>query len=216
MGRYSSAILPVLVLASAISADAAFARSRLTQDADTLVPIVEASPVLAPFQHVRFCLRYPDDCKSNVTENERIDLSDDTLKLLDHVNRDVNAAINPIAKGYGSNVQDGWTISPSMGDCNDYAVTKRHELLQNGLPAKALRLSVVQTASGIGHLVLVVVTTKGNLVLDNLTETIRSWQNTNYRWLKIQSAMDARFWYEVKAPNANVSQANRSFRVADR
>jgi predicted transglutaminase-like cysteine proteinase len=216
MARYISAILPILVLAGAISADTAVARSRLTQDTDTLAPIVEASPVLAPFQHVRFCLRYPDDCKSNVTENERIDLNDDTLKLLDHVNRDVNAAINPMAKGYGSNVQDGWTISPNMGDCNDYAVTKRHELLQNGLPAKALRLSVVQTASGIGHLVLVVVTTKGNLVLDNLTETIRSWQNTSYHWLKIQSATDARFWYEVKAPNATVSQAYRSFQVADR
>jgi predicted transglutaminase-like cysteine proteinase len=216
MARYSSAILPILVLVSAISADTAVARSRLTQDTDTAAPIVEASPVLAPFQHVRFCLRYPDECKSNVTENERIDLSDDTLKLLDHVNRDINAAINPMTKGYGSNVQDGWTISPSMGDCNDYAVTKRHELLQSGLPAKALRLSVVQTASGIGHLVLVVVTTKGNLVLDNLTENIRSWQNTNYRWLKIQSATDARFWYEVKAPNATVSQADRSFQVADR
>jgi predicted transglutaminase-like cysteine proteinase len=216
MARYSSAILPILVLVSAISADTAVARSRLTQDTDTLAPIAEASPVLAPFQHVRFCLRYPDDCKSNVTENEHIDLNDDTLKLLDHVNRDVNAAINPMTKGYGSNVQDGWTISPTMGDCNDYAVTKRHELLQSGLPAKALRLSVVQTASGIGHLVLVVVTTKGDLVLDNLTETIRSWQNTGYHWLKIQSAADARFWYEVKAPNATVSQADHSFRIADR
>jgi predicted transglutaminase-like cysteine proteinase len=216
MPRYSSMMLPILVLASVISADAAVARNRLAQDADTLAPIGEASPVLAPFQHVRFCLRYPDDCKSTATENERIDLNDDTLKLLDHVNRDVNAAINPMSKGYGSNVQDGWTISPSMGDCNDYAVTKRHELLQNGLPAKALRLSVVQTASGIGHLVLVVVTTKGNLVLDNLTETIRSWQNTSYHWLKIQSTTDARFWYEIKAPNATVSQAYHSFQVADR
>lgn len=216
MVRYSSAILPLLVLASAISADTAVARSRLTQDTGTLAPIAEASPVLAPFQHVRFCLRYPDDCKSNLAENERIDLNDDTSKLLDHVNRDVNAAINPMTKGYGSNVQDGWTISPTMGDCNDYAVTKRHELLQNGLPAKALRLSVVQTASGIGHLVLVVATTKGDLVLDNLTQTIRSWQNTDYHWLKIQSTTDARFWYEVKAPNATVSQAYPSFRVADR
>lgn len=216
MARYSSAILPFLVLVSAISAEAAVARSRLTQDSDHLTPITEASPVLAPFQHVRFCLRYPDDCKSNVTESERIDLNDDNLQLLDHVNRDVNAAINPMTKGYGSNVQDSWTISPTMGDCNDYAVTKRHELLQNGLPAKALRLSVVQTASGIGHLVLVVVTTKGDLVLDNLTETIRSWQSTSYRWLKIQSTTDARFWYEIKAPNTIVSQNNHSFRVADR
>jgi hypothetical protein len=31
------------------------------------MPIVDASPTLAPFQHVRFCLRYPSDCKSDPT-----------------------------------------------------------------------------------------------------------------------------------------------------
>ena len=216
MARCSSAILPILILMSSIFANTADARNRLLQDADPIIPIAEASPILAPFQHVRFCLRYPDDCKSNPTENGRIDLNEATLKLLDRVNRDVNAAINPMVKAYGSDIQDGWTISPAMGDCNDYAVTKRHELLQNGLPAQALRLSVVKTASGIGHLVLVVVTTKGDLVLDNLTETIRPWQNTDYHWLKIQSATDARFWYEVKATSPSVSQASRKIRLADR
>jgi predicted transglutaminase-like cysteine proteinase len=95
-------------------------------------------------------------------------------------------------------------------------VTKRHELLQSGLPAKALRLSVVTTASGIGHLVLVIATTRGDLVLDNLTEAIRPWQSTDYRWLKIQSATDARYWFEVKAPAVSLSQADRQLRLADR
>jgi predicted transglutaminase-like cysteine proteinase len=217
MAPCSSAILPILILMSGIFANTTDARSRLLQDTDPLVPIAEASPTLAPFQHVRFCLRYPDDCKSNPTKNGLIDLNDETLKLLDHVNRDVNAAISPMAKRYGPDLQDSWTISPSIGDCNDYAVTKRHALLQNGLPAQALRLSVVKTASGIGHLVLVVVTTKGDLVLDNLIGTIRPWQNADYHWLKIQSATDARFWYEVKATTIpSASQASRKIRLADR
>jgi predicted transglutaminase-like cysteine proteinase len=216
MARCSSAILPILILMSCIFGNNAYARSRLLQDTDPLIPIAEASPILAPFQHVRFCLRYPDDCKSNPTENGRIDLNDETLKLLYRVNRDVNAAISPMVKAYGSDLQDGWTISPVIGDCNDYAVTKRHELLQKGLPPQALRLSVVKTVSGIGHLVLVVATTKGDLVLDNLTETIRPWQNTDYHWLKIQSATDARFWYEVKAASSFASQASREMRLADR
>jgi predicted transglutaminase-like cysteine proteinase len=96
-----------------------------------------------------------------------------------------------------------------MGDCNDYAVTKRHVLLQRGLPAKALRLSAVRTSSGEGHLVLLVVTTKGELVLDNLTDAIRPWRSTDYRWLKIQSASDARFWLTVKTPGRSVSQDDR-------
>jgi predicted transglutaminase-like cysteine proteinase len=216
MARYNSVVFLTLFLFCSVLADDGIARNRLSSDTDSRIPISEASPILAPFQHVRFCLRYPADCKSDPAENDRITLNDGTSELIDRVNRDVNASIIPTPKGYGSNLQDGWTISPAMGDCNDYAVTKRHQLLQNGLSAKALRLSVVKTVSGIGHLVLVVVTNKGDLVLDNLTETIRPWQNTDYHWLKIQSATDARFWYEVKAATWSVSESDRNIRVADR
>ena len=127
-------------------------------------------------------------------------------------------SIIPTPKSYGPNLGDGWTIAPEMGDCNDYAVTKRHELLERGLPSRALRLSVVKTASGIGHLVLVVVTTKGDLVMDDLTEVILPWRSTNYHWLKIQSATDTKLWYEIRRPavGASVSRADRRVRLADR
>ena len=208
----------IAIFACAFSAGSADAGSRSPQDQNSVTPIVDASPTLAPFQHVRFCLRYPSDCKSNPSENERIDLSTETSELLKRVNHDVNLSIAPMLKSYGSNLEDGWAIAPGSGDCNDYAVTKRHELLENGLPSRALRLSVVKTASGIGHLVLVVVTTKGDLVLDNLTEVIRPWQSTDYHWLKIQSATDSKFWYEIKAPavGPSVSLADRKVRLANR
>ncbi len=216
MTRCSAIFLATLV--GALSASGADARGRFPHEQNLLTPIVEASPTLAPFQHVRFCLRYPSDCKSNPEENARIDLSAETSELLTRVNRDVNMTIAPMLKSYGSNLADGWTIAPGSGDCNDYAVTKRHQLLENGLPSKALRLSVVKTTSGIGHLVLVVVTTKGDLVLDNLTEVIRPWQSTDYHWLKIQSATDSKFWYEIKAPTIgpSVSLADRKVRLANR
>jgi predicted transglutaminase-like cysteine proteinase len=202
----------------ALSVGNADARNRPLPDSNSLTPIVEASPTLAPFQHVRFCLRYPSDCKSNATENERIALDAQTTELLKRINHSINISIIPTPKSYGPNLGDGWTIAPDMGDCNDYAVTKRHELLENGLPSKALRLSVVKTASGIGHLVLVVVTTKGDIVMDNLTEVIRPWRSTDYHWLKIQSATDPKFWYEIKAPaiGPSVSQADQKVRLAGR
>jgi predicted transglutaminase-like cysteine proteinase len=214
--RFTSVVLSVLAVA--LSVGNADARGRSPLDSNLLTPIADASPTLAPFQHVRFCLRYPSDCKSNPTENERIDLDTGTAELLKRVNHSVNMSIIPTLKSYGPNLGDGWTIAPESGDCNDYAVTKRHELLENGLPSKALRLSVVKTASGIGHLVLVVVTTKGDIVMDNLTEAIRPWQSTDYHWLKIQSATDSKFWYEIKAPavGPSVSQADRRVRLADR
>ncbi len=214
MTRRSPTILLVVLLAAVTFAADADARNRPLQDSIPSAPIIEASPTLAPFQHVRFCLRYPSDCKSDATESGRIELTADNLELLNGVNHSVNTSIAPMSKDYGANLQDGWTIAPTSGDCNDYAVTKRHELLQSGLPARALRLSVVKTASGIGHLVLVVATTKGDLVLDNLTETIRPWQNTDYHWLKIQSTTDARFWHEVKTPTVSLSQADRKVRLA--
>jgi predicted transglutaminase-like cysteine proteinase len=214
--RFSSTLLAILAVA--VCAGSADARNRSTQDPNISTPIADASPTLAPFQHVRFCLRYPSDCKSDPTESERIDLNAQTLDLLKRVNRSVNLSIIPELKSHGPDLEDGWTIAPFTGDCNDYAVTKRHELLESGLPSKALRLSVVKTASGIGHLVLVVVTTKGDIVMDNLTEALRPWQSTDYLWLKIQSAADARFWHEVKAPAAGppVSQSDRRVRLANR
>jgi len=85
----------------ALSAGSADARNRSVPESNSLTPIVEASPTLAPFQHVRFCLRYPSDCKSNPTENERIDLDAQTTELLKRVNHSVNMSIIPTPKSYG-------------------------------------------------------------------------------------------------------------------
>jgi predicted transglutaminase-like cysteine proteinase len=215
MARHPQSIF-LAIIACVFSADSAEARS--PQVPSVLTPIAEATPTLAPFQHVRFCIRYPADCKSNPAEKERIDLTAETLELLKRVNHSVNVSIAPTPKNYGTDLHDGWTISPTAGDCNDYAVTKRHELLGSGLPSKALRLSVVKTSSGLGHLVLIVVTTRGDIVMDNLTEAISPWQSTGYHWLKIQSAADSRFWYEIKAPVAgpSMSEADLTVRLAGR
>jgi predicted transglutaminase-like cysteine proteinase len=189
-----------------------------SQNSSNRGAIIANSPILAPFQHIRFCMRYPADCKANSAENDRIDLNAQTMNLLQRVNLSVNRAIAPRIKDYGSNLKDGWTIAPLTGDCNDYAVTKRHELLKNGLPSSALRLSVIKTASGIGHLVLVVATTKQDVVLDNLTEEIRPWQTTDYRWLKIQSAANPRFCEKVESAAADptASRSEDQMRVAGR
>jgi len=218
MARCAQAISLFIVAASAFLAGAADARSRLSQNISPPMPIVASSPTLAPFQHVRFCLHYPAECKSEASELDRVDITAGIADVLKRVNHNVNTAINPRVKNHDSDLRDGWTIAPESGDCNDYAVTKRHDLIESGLPAKALRLSVVKTASGTGHLVLVVATTTGDIVMDNLTDAIRPWDSTSYRWLKIQSPTDARFWYEIKDPaiEANASQTHRKVRLANR
>jgi predicted transglutaminase-like cysteine proteinase len=161
-------------------------------------PIIETLPALAPFQHVRFCLRYPLDCQPSSTKRELI--QPQMMGLLYSVNRKVNELINPRPKAYDIGTYESWVIAPDMGDCNDYAVTKRHELLKRGLPSSALRLSVAKTPEGEGHLVLVVTTTMGNMVMDNLTDKIVPWQLTDYRWIKIQSSYDPHFWIGIRQP----------------
>jgi predicted transglutaminase-like cysteine proteinase len=187
-----------------------------TRAAESASSITEASPTLAPFQHVRFCLKYPQECAPQPTKADRITLSQANADLLKHVNQNVNGAILPITKQYGKNLADSWEIAPSSGDCNDYAVTKRHLLLSEGFPASALRLSVVRTNLGLGHLVLIVGTSKGDLVLDNMTDAIQPWQKTPYHWLKIQSKSDARFWNDIKPPMIVQSSLSAELRLDGR
>jgi predicted transglutaminase-like cysteine proteinase len=194
LGRYRFVFVLILALPP-LGADA---RNKSDNEAISREAFVETLPALAPFQHVRFCLRYPQDCQPNSTKSGSI--QPHMIELLMGVNRRVNRLINPRSKAYDNIPYEGWTIAPEMGDCNDYAVTKRHELLTRGLPSSALRLSVAKTPGGVGHLVLVVTTTVGNLVMDNLTDEIMPWQLTDYRWIKIQSTNDPQLWIEIKQP----------------
>ncbi len=215
MSLSRSTIVLAIAVASILPVTAD-ARSRTAADSDMTPQIVGTSPTLAPFQHVRFCLRYPADCKADTDQSKRVHLDAKTTELLKHVNRSVNLSISPRSKGYGSNLGDSWTISPDSGDCNDYAVTKRHELLDSGLPSSALRLSVVRTASGVGHLLLIVTTTKGDIVMDNLTDAIRPWQTTDYQWLKIQSDSNPRFWNEIRPSGVSQASVGRKIDIAGR
>jgi predicted transglutaminase-like cysteine proteinase len=215
MGRYWLILLMAFAIVSPHGR--ADARVRSLFKASEHAPIVESGPTLAPFQHVRFCLHYSADCRSNAAESEYIDLNAERLELLKRVNLRVNASIVSRSKAYDSNLEDAWTIAPERGDCNDYAVTKRHELLKSGLPSSALRLSVVRTVAGSGHLVLVVVTTNGELVMDNLTDAIRPWHTTDYQWLKIQSANDPQYWLGIRSPIVApwLSETYRKTRIAN-
>ena len=86
MTRLIAVTLLSSVVAGALISSGAAARGRPRAPA---VPaaLVETSPSLAPFQHVRFCLRYPADCRSNEAEDERIDLTRETSELLERVNQ---------------------------------------------------------------------------------------------------------------------------------
>jgi hypothetical protein len=112
-------------------------------------PAAFSTPVLAPIAFVRFCTRYPDDCKVSQMEFDRMPVSLTKARLIElsKVNRDVNHSIKPQAK-LKSVLAEEWLVAPRQGDCSDYAVTKRHELLARGWPSHSLLLAEVVVTSG--------------------------------------------------------------------
>jgi predicted transglutaminase-like cysteine proteinase len=105
--------------------------------------------MLPPLAFTQFCLRDADQCKSQriVFRGGPIRLTAERWDDLRTVNKKVNAAIMPERNSEGL-AGKKWLIGPSSGDCNDYAVTKRSELLDRGWPTRALLLSEVVTSWG--------------------------------------------------------------------
>jgi len=161
------------------------------------------TPVLPPIGHTRFCLQYPADCEAHGIDFRRrnIALTAERLNGLNEVNRRVNRDITPeVTAGDGTTEQ--WIIAPQAGDCKDYAITKRHELLAMGWPSRTLLLSEVIVPDGEHHLVLVVRTKDVDLVLDNLNANIRPVAMTfrQYQWVRIETQQNPKLWVSVRTP----------------
>ncbi len=106
------------------------------------------------------------------------------MKKLNFVNKEVNLAIAP-KNDVGT---DKWSLNVSAGDCEDYVLAKRSALTKAGIPAGALRIATATTKEGVGHAVLIVRTQRGDFVLDNLTNTIKTWDKVDHTMIAISGA----------------------------
>jgi hypothetical protein len=75
MTRLTSVTVLFSIVASGLLSGGAGAKTRPSHNPAVPASLVETTLSLAPFQHVRFCLRYPADCRSNLMEDERIELT---------------------------------------------------------------------------------------------------------------------------------------------
>ncbi|MGY4330304.1 putative transglutaminase-like cysteine proteinase [Bradyrhizobium sp. LB7.2] len=154
-------------------------------------------PTLAPMAFTIFCLKYKDECKPRpqhiVFRGGRLKLTAERMAQLQEVNHQVNSAIRPESNLEGLRGEK-WLLHPTSGDCNDYAVTKRHDLIAKGFPARSVLLGEVVVPWGEHHLVVVVRTSSGDLVLDNLTGHILPWSRKSYRWVRIQTPKNPTYW----------------------
>lgn len=201
---------PMLATAIAFAGSAARAETDASADvsrANRTAFIEEFDNTLAPLQFVKFCLNYRAECDAEAGAQVALPPTDRAMEMLREVNTSVNEAISPLRKSTDP-ITARWTVSPAAGDCNDYAVTKRHQLIARGFPQSALRLAVVLTSSGQGHLVLVARLADGDVVLDNLSRSVRPWNAADYTWISMQSSANPRFWVAVGSHGQRL-QANR-------
>lgn len=162
-----------------------------------------------PYGWVDFCGRRPNECRVPILEAVDLDLSAKTLKILDRVNRSVNAMIEPVSNmDHWGTMLDHWDYpTDGKGDCKIYALEKRRELLALGFPRQALLMTIVRDLEGAGHTILTVKTDKGEIILDNMVDEIRGWEETGYKFVKRQSQSDPNVWVSVGPVSAPMTTA---------
>lgn len=122
----------------------------------------------------------------------------DQLKLVNQINQAVNRDVHSASDMDLYGQPEYWSLPKLVngklyGDCEDYALEKRRQLIAAGVPEGALSMVVAVTARGESHAVLMISLKSGDWVLDNLTPWATPWQELNYRWVERQVPGTA-FW----------------------
>lgn len=130
-------------------------------------------------------------------------LSKEKWKEIDEVNRRINSQVQYVSDPEQFGKPDFWEIVENQGDCDDYALTKRNELMKLGYSADDLRIATCWAEDEFGnpgqgeyHAVLVIYTDFGDYVLDNRYEEVMPWDQLPYDWHKIQGP--DKFWKYIK------------------
>lgn len=107
----------------------------------------------------------------------------------DQLNRQINRQIRRASDQRQYGVGDYWSVPTGRaprGDCEDYVLAKRRAMIDLGYPQTAFSIALVETSWGESHAVLLMMTSEGEFVLDNLTPKIVRWDQADYRWVKRQ------------------------------
>ena len=150
-----------------------------------------------PVGHADFCKRYPAECGMNPTVVDDIHLTPQSWQHLLDVNTSFNTSIVPETDMQLYHVPEYGTYPHGYGDCEDIALAKRRQLIEDGWPVSTLLMTVAKEANGEGHAVLMVRTDRGDLILDNQDSTIRDWRESPYHFLKRQSQANAGEWVGI-------------------
>lgn len=151
-----------------------------------------------PIGHYEFCDRHEAECKITSNNSAPLTLNQKVWQEIITVNASVNERIMPRTDMEVWGKEEYWEYPTTAGDCDDYMLLKRRELLTLGIPANTLLMTVVRQPNGEGHAVLTVRTDRGDFILDNLDKRVRIWNETDYTFLKRQSTANTGAWVSIK------------------
>src|SRR6266851_1378875 len=190
-GKYSLALAALLLLTCPMPRAAA------------ATPMATGGPVVPPRGFIHFCAKHLQECVGTSQDYMLVPLSAERRRQLESVQSGVNHAVRP-----RENPVHAWDYPlDGYGDCNNYALEKRRELVALGWPRAALLLAAAVTETGEGHLVLVARTSEGDLVLDNRLAAIVDWGRLPYRWVSRQSEVSATLWVSITAQPTVAAEA---------
>lgn len=165
----------------------------------------------APFGFAGFCNMHPAECTIRsgslptvpTPRGRGVKMSPALWEQVRSINLAVNQSVREVADQTIHGQPDVWSFPVNgRGDCEDFALLKRKKLIEAGWPSSALLITAVRTWLGEGHAVLTVVTSDGDFILDNRTNTLKRWNATFYRFFARQSQSNPRQWVWVTKPSA--------------
>ena len=151
-----------------------------------------------PVGHYDFCKQYKNECNQTSRNEAPLKLTQGLWNKIIQVNAQVNTAIQPRTDMEMWGKEEVWSYPTQYGDCEDYALLKRRMLINAGFPVNTLLITVVRQSNGEGHAVLTVRTDRGDFILDNLEDSVKNWNQTDYTYLKRQSARHTGQWVDIR------------------
>lgn len=155
--------------------------------------ILSTKSIPAPLGARDICQRYAWACSTS--SQGAVTGSRAKLELANRVNLSVNRSVREITDERQYRRREHWALPTQRGgDCEDFALLKKRELIRAGIAPSQLLIATVLDRRREAHAVLVLRTAAGDYVLDNLTNRIKPWDRTGYSFLRMQDPQSASGW----------------------
>jgi predicted transglutaminase-like cysteine proteinase len=153
--------------------------------------------VSAPSGANGLCAKYPWSCAKSGRQTV---IDAQAMDIVQQVNAHANKTVRPISDQSQYATAERWSLPTKRGgDCEDYALLKKQQLIKAGFAPEQLLVATVLDRNRQSHAVLVLRTGKQDLVLDNMTSRIKSWKDTGYTFMRLQDPRNPSQWVAVFA-----------------